>query len=304
MNQVRAIYEYKIYLKLEKGLSDNSVYAYLSDINKFMQFLSSGKAKNDVSLVKTEDIRHFLQWISELGMTVRSQARILSSLKSFFSFLLFIKAIETNPAILVESPRIGVKLPVVLSTQEVDALKNAIDLSTQEGHRNRAIIEVLYSCGLRVSELINLKISNLHFEDEFILVFGKGQKERIVPISKTAIKEINIYLTHYRQKIKVNPKAVDILFLNRRGNQLSRVMIFTIVKDLSKKIGLKKNISPHTFRHSFATHMVEGGADLRAVQEMLGHESILTTEIYTHMDRNYLKEIILEHHPRSKKYNF
>ncbi len=301
MNWEKAIHEYKIFLKLEKGLSVNTLDAYLRDVDKFRQFLSQGKSVKDISQIQSREIQVFLQWINELGMTARSQARILSALKSFFKFLLFNKNIEKNPADLVEAPRLGMKLPVVLSIQEIDSLKDAIDLSKPEGHRNRAIIETLYSCGLRVSELVDLKISNLHFDDGYIMVFGKGSKERIIPISHQATKEIEIYLDHYRRKMKIDPKAVDILFLNRRGKQLTRVMIFTIVKDLAIKTGLKKNISPHTFRHSFATHMVERGADLRAVQEMLGHESILTTEIYTHMDRNYLKEVILEHHPRAKK---
>ena len=302
MNWDKAVHEYKIFLKLEKGLSDNTLYAYLGDVDKLKQFLSQKKPVDSVMQIQTEEIKDFLQWINELGMTARSQARVLSAIKSFFKFLIFIRAVETNPAELVEAPRLGMKLPVVLSTQEIDDLKNAIDLSKPEGHRNRAIIETLYSCGLRVSELVNLKISNLHFDDGYILVFGKGNKERIIPVSRQAMKDIDIYQTHYRKKLKViNPKAEDILFLNRRGGQLSRVMIFTIVKDLANKIDLQKNISPHTFRHSFATHMVEGGADLRAVQEMLGHESILTTEIYTHLDRNYLKEIVLEYHPRAKK---
>ncbi|MCD6366742.1 MAG: site-specific tyrosine recombinase XerD [Bacteroidales bacterium] len=301
MNWDKAVHEYKIFLKLEKGLSDNTLYAYLGDVNKLKQFLSQEKPVDNIVQIQTGEIKKFLQWINELGMTARSQARVLSALKSFFKFLIYIRAIETDPAELVEAPRLGMKLPVVLSIQEIDELKNAIDLSKHEGHRNRAIIETLYSCGLRVSELVNLKISNLHFEDGYILVFGKGSKERIIPISHEAIKEIEIYLTHYRKKLKINLKAEDILFLNRRGGQLSRVMIFTIVKDLAAKIDLQKNISPHSFRHSFATHMVEGGADLRAVQEMLGHESILTTEIYTHLDRNYLKEVVLEHHPRAKK---
>jgi len=301
MNWESAIHEYKVYLKLEKGLSDNTLDAYLGDVDKLKQLLSQEKSLDDVAVIKSDDIRRFLQWITKLGMTARSQARVLSALKSFFKFLVFINVIETNPAELIDSPRLGMKLPVVLSIEEIDALKDAIDLSKPEGHRNRAIIETLYSCGLRVSELINLKLSNIHPDDGYILVFGKGRKERIIPISSQAIKEINIYLDHYRKKMKIDPKSVDILFLNRRGRQLSRVMIFTIVKELAKKIELKKNISPHTFRHSFATHMVERGADLRAVQEMLGHESILTTEIYTHIDRNYLKEIILEHHPRAKK---
>ncbi len=300
MDWEKAIHEYTIHLKLEKQHSENTVEAYVGDVMKLYQFNQSLPKLKNISDLSQEDIKSFLLWINELGMTPRSQARILSSVKSFFNFLVLIKAISQNPTELIEAPRLGMKLPTVLKLEEIDNLIAAVDVSKPEGHRNRAIIETLYSCGLRVSELVNLKISNLHFEEGYIMVFGKGKKERIVPISNKAIKEVNLYFEHNRRKLTIEKKYEDILFLNRNGRQLTRVMIFTIVKRLAAKIGLNKNVSPHTFRHSFATHMVEGGADLRAVQEMLGHESILTTEIYTHLDRTYLKEIILECHPRSK----
>jgi len=294
-----AIQEYNAYLKLERHLSENTVTAYLTDIEKFAKYVISVDEMMLPERVSELLIHSFLQDLAELGLSERSQARILSGLKSFYNFLLLNNYIETNIAKTIETPRLGRKLPIVLSLEEIDELQATIDLSKPEGHRNKAIIETLYSCGLRVSELVNLRITNLHFKEEYIKVIGKGSKERIVPISQKAIKEITLYLTSYRNHLTVNTADKDIVFLNRRGRKLTRVMIFTIVKQLAKKMGLQKNISPHTFRHSFATHMVEGGADLRAVQEMLGHESILTTEIYTHLDRTYLKEIILQHHPRA-----
>jgi integrase/recombinase XerD len=294
-----AIQEYNAYLKLERHLSENTVTAYLTDIEKFAKYVISVDEMMLPERVSESLIHSFLQDLAELGLSERSQARILSGLKSFYNFLLLNNYIETNIAKTIETPRLGRKLPIVLSLEEIDELQATIDLSKPEGHRNKAIIETLYSCGLRVSELVNLRITNLHFKEEYIKVIGKGSKERIVPISQKAIKEITLYLTSYRNHLTVNTADKDIVFLNRRGRKLTRVMIFTIVKQLAKKMGLQKNISPHTFRHSFATHMVEGGADLRAVQEMLGHESILTTEIYTHLDRTYLKEIILQHHPRA-----
>ena len=284
---------------MERHLSENTVTAYLTDIEKFAKYVISVDEMMLPERVSESLIHSFLQDLAELGLSERSQARILSGLKSFYNFLLLNNYIETNIAKTIETPRLGRKLPIVLSLEEIDELQATIDLSKPEGHRNKAIIETLYSCGLRVSELVNLRITNLHFKEEYIKVIGKGSKERIVPISQKAIKEITLYLTSYRNHLTVNTADKDIVFLNRRGRKLTRVMIFTIVKQLAKKMGLQKNISPHTFRHSFATHMVEGGADLRAVQEMLGHESILTTEIYTHLDRTYLKEIILQHHPRA-----
>ena len=236
--------------------------------------------------------------MNQFGISPRTQARNVSSIKAFFQFLRYSGELESNPSTLLESPKIGRKLPVVLSVNEIDRMVAAIDLSKPEGHRNKAIIETLYGCGLRVSELVSLKISDIFATEGFIKVKGKGSKERLVPIGRTALNEINFYLEYYRNHLQVDTRSGDILFLNRRGKGLTRVMIFTIIKDLSRKAGIKKTISPHTFRHSFATHLIEGGADLRAVQEMLGHESILTTEIYTHLDREFLRQSIMEHHPR------
>ena len=297
------IVDFKNYLRLEKSLSENSIEAYLRDVRQFESFLLLTGLDKSVKQVDVKDIQAFLAFINELSMSERSQARIISGLKAFFRFLILEEIIAENPADLIESPKIGRKLPVVLSLSEIDDLQDAINLSSNEGHRNKAIIETLYSCGLRVSELIGLEITNLHFDEGYIKVVGKGNKERLVPISKKAIREITFYVEGYRNHMSnIHKDSENILFLNRRGKQLTRVMIFTIIKRLSEKIGLLKNISPHTFRHSFATHLVEGGADLRVVQEMLGHESILTTEIYTHLDRDFLHETIMMHHPRSKGY--
>lgn len=294
------ISEFKNYLRLEKSLSKNSVEAYLRDVNQFESFLLLQKNECSVKEVGLKELQDFIAYINELGMSERSQARIISGLKAFFKFLSIDEHIEQNPSLLIEAPKLGRKLPVVLSVDEIDQLQEAIDLSSTEGHRNKAIIETLYSCGLRVSELIGLQISNLFLEQAYIKVIGKGQKERLVPISQKAIREIRYYVEGYRNHMQnIDKKSEDILFLNRRGKQLTRVMIFTIVKRLAEKAELNKSISPHTFRHSFATHLVEGGADLRVVQEMLGHESILTTEIYTHLDREFLKETIMMYHPRS-----
>ncbi len=296
------IREFKNYLRLEKSLSDNSVEAYLRDVQQFESFLLLSDADKPIKQVESKDIQDFIIYVNELGMSERSQARIISGLKAFFRFLLLDEIITENPADLIESPKVGRKLPVVLSVNEIDDLENIIDLSSNEGHRNKAIIETLYSCGLRVSELIGLELTNLHFEEGYIKVVGKGNKERLVPISKKAIREIGFYVDGYRNHMNnIQKDSENILFLNRRGKKLTRVMIFTIVKRLSEKAGLIKNISPHTFRHSFATHLVEGGADLRVVQEMLGHESIITTEIYTHLDREFLHETIMMYHPRSHK---
>ena len=292
--------DFKNYIRLEKSLSENSVEAYLRDVSQFESFLLLKDSEKEVTLVKLKDIQDFLSYITQLGMSERSQARITSGLKAFFNFLVLDDVISENPADLTEAPKIGRKLPVILSLKEIDNLQNAIDLSSNEGHRNKAIIETLYSCGLRVSELIGLEITKLHFNEGYIKVIGKGNKERLVPISNKAIREINFYIDGYRNHMKnIQSGSENILFLNRRGKKLTRVMIFTIVKRLAEKSGLNKNISPHTFRHSFATHLVEGGADLRVVQEMLGHESIITTELYTHLDRDYLHETIMMHHPRS-----
>lgn len=294
-----AIKNFISYLKIERSLSENSVEAYNDDILKLFQFVEYRKLNIEPEKISLKNLQDFIYWINDLGMTARTQARVISGIKAFYKYLLMDDIIENNPTDLLEAPRVGRKLPEFLSIQEIDNLIAAIDLSKEEGHRNIAIIETLYSCGLRVTELINLRITNLYFSEGFIKVVGKGDKERLVPIGKKAIKEINTYLDFYRNKLAIKTDSQNILFLNRRGKQLTRVMIFTIVKDLATKIGLQKNISPHTFRHSFATHLIERGADLRAVQEMLGHESILTTEIYTHLDREYLRETIIEFHPRS-----
>ncbi len=293
------IYNFEIFLKLEKSLSPNSVSAYIHDIHMLTQYLEAANIEKEPAEIELSDLRKFVQWISELGVTPRTQARVISGIKAFFIFLMIEEIIEINPITLLETPKIGKKLPVVLSVEEIDRLLAAIDLSKPEGQRNKAMIETLYSCGLRVTELINLKISNMYPDLGFIRVVGKGNKERLIPISPKALKEIDLYYQDRRRLPKIENSDGNIVFLNRRGKRLTRVMIFTIVKDLAKKIQLKKKISPHTFRHSFATHLVEGGADLRAVQEMLGHESILTTEIYTHLDSEYLRDTIIRFHPRS-----
>ena len=254
---------------------------------------------SSVKEITMENVQTFIKYIAELGLSPRSQARLLSGIKAFYKYLLLENEISADPTELIESPKLGRKLPDTLSIEEVDALIHAVDLSKPEGERNKTMLEVLYSCGLRVSELINLKISNIYFNDGFIRITGKGDKERLVPIGKQAIKCLDIYLNQVRTHQSIQTGCEDFAFLNRRGKPLSRVMIFTIIKNLAEKISLQKTISPHTFRHSFATHLIEGGADLRAVQEMLGHESITTTEIYTHLDRSFLKQTILDYHPRS-----
>ncbi|MCT4614846.1 MAG: site-specific tyrosine recombinase XerD [Marinifilaceae bacterium] len=300
MKWTTTIENFKTYLTLEKSLSKNSVDAYINDINKLTAFFADNGLSLDPNQVELQHLKDFVGWLNDTGTSPRTQARVISGIKAFFKYLLLEEIIEKNPTSLLESPKIGRKLPDTLSVDEIDTMVKSIDTSKSEGQRNRAILETLYSCGLRVSELIDLRVSNLHFRMGFIKIHGKGNKERLIPIGKRAKKEIKLYLKNYRSKLTVEPDCEDILFLNRRGRSLSRVMIFTIIKNLAKKVGAKKNISPHTFRHSFASHLVEGGADLRAVQEMLGHESILTTEIYTHLDREYLKETIKNFHPRSK----
>ena len=291
---------FKGYLKLEKSLANNSIEAYSRDIDKFSQYLELSQKNISPQQVTLTDLKEFIHWINDLGLSAKSQARLISGIKAFFKYLVLEDIIRQNPAELLESPKVGRKLPDTLSVEEINKIINAIDLSKPEGTRNKAILETLYGCGLRVSEVINLKISNLYFTEGFIKIKGKGNKERLVPIGNSAIKYINIYLEKIRSHIEVKKESSDIVFLNKRGKGLSRVMIFLIIKYLANQIGLKKTISPHTFRHSFATHLIEGGADLRAVQEMLGHESITTTEIYTHLDRDYLRETILSFHPRSK----
>ena len=291
---------YKAYLQLEKSLSANSIEAYQHDIEKLCQYLTVKNLEIGPENIEHQHLLEFLLWITKLGMTARSQARIISGLRGFFKYLLLENLIHKDPTDLIESPTTGRKLPAVMSIEEINDLIGAIDLSTPEGKRNKAIIETMYGCGLRVSELVDLKISNLFFDDGFIKIVGKGNKERLVPVGHIAQAEIKYYLSDVRNHLVIKPGNEDIVFLNRQGSKLTRVMIFTIIRQLGKKIGLKKNISPHTLRHSFATHLVEGGADLRAVQEMLGHESITTTEIYTHLDRDFLKSTIIQFHPRSK----
>lgn len=289
---------FQAYLRLERSLSDNSVDAYIRDVQKLEEYANM-EGISSVKEITMENVQTFIKYIAELGLSPRSQARLLSGIKAFYKYLLLENEISTDPTELIESPKLGRKLPDTLSIEEVDALIHAVDLSKPEGERNKTMLEVLYSCGLRVSELINLKISNIYFNDGFIRITGKGDKERLVPIGKQAIKCLDIYLNQVRNHQSIQTGCEDFAFLNRRGKPLSRVMIFTIIKNLAEKISLQKTISPHTFRHSFATHLIEGGADLRAVQEMLGHESITTTEIYTHLDRSFLKQTILDYHPRS-----
>lgn len=291
---------YIAYLKLEKNLSSNSIDGYRRDVDKLRQyFLEIVNPPIQLKAIELSHIQNFLAWINDIGLGARSQARIISGIKSFFYYLVQEKVIESNPCELIDLPKLGRKLPDTLSVEDIDELVAAIDRSKPEGERNIAIIETLYGSGLRVSELINLKLSEIFWEDEFIRIIGKGNKQRIVPVSPKSLKHLNIYINQIRVHQKIDPDFEDFVFLNRRGKGLTRVMIFTIVKQLGEKIGLNKNISPHTFRHSFATHLIEGGADLRAVQDLLGHESITTTEVYTHLDRTYLRQMILDYHPWS-----
>ena len=294
------IIEYKNFLKLERSLSDNSIDAYVNDINKLISFLKSINKDNvDYSDIDTKIIREFVEYLYNLGISSYSQARIISGIKSFFNYLLIEEKIKINPTELIESPKLDKKLPDTLNIEDIEKILSSIELDSFEGVRNRAIIETLYSCGLRVSELINLSYQNLYLDIGFIKVIGKASKERLVPIGSAAIKYIKIYSDQHRKNIKIKSGNEGFLFLNRRGSKISRNMIFIIIQKISKKINLEKKISPHTFRHSFATHMIEGGADLRAVQEMLGHESITTTEIYTHLNKEYLREVVNKFHPRS-----
>jgi integrase/recombinase XerD len=290
---------FESFLRLEKGLSANSIAAYINDINKLMTFSDEEVKKLAPEKVKLNHLKKFVEWINDKGVSPRTQARTISGIKSFYKYMLMEGKITSDPTTLLESPKIGRKLPDVLTIEEIDLMIDTVELAKPEGQRNKAMLETLYSCGLRVSELVNLKISNLSFDQGYIKVEGKSNKERLVPVSEKAIEEINKYLDVYRKSLKVSKESENILFLNRRGKKLSRVMIFTIIKNLAIKAGFEKKISPHTFRHSFATHLINGGADLRAVQEMLGHESILTTEIYTHLDRDYLKTTLNQFHPRS-----
>ncbi|MBC7935088.1 MAG: site-specific tyrosine recombinase XerD [Rhizobacter sp.] len=291
---------FKAWLQLEKSLSDNSVEAYLHDIEMLTAWLLLNSMEKTPATLELKDLEKFIRYVNELGLSVASQARLISGLRSFFKYCLLEQISLTDPTLLLEAPKMQRKLPDTLAFAEIEQLINAIDLSKPEGGRNKAILETMYSCGLRVSEVVNLKISCLFMDVGFIRVTGKGDKERLVPIGSDAIKYINIYRSQIRHHIPIKMGEEDILFLNRRGQRLSRVMIFLIIKDLAFKAGIEKNISPHTFRHSFATHLVEGGADLRAVQEMLGHESITTTEIYTHLDREFLRSTLQQFHPAFK----
>jgi len=295
MDWKKAIKEFKIYLSIERGLSNNTVSAYISDIEKFSEHL---KNKSPLK-VHRKDLMNFIDFLGKKSISARSRARNISSIKSFYNYLIFDNQLENNPCENIHSPKLDKKLPVFLSIEEVNKIIESVDLSQENGERDRNILETLYSCGLRVSELVNLKISNTYFNEEYIKIIGKGNKQRIVPINKTLVKYLTIYIKNIRSKNKIKKGHEDFLFLNKRGTKLSREMIFLIVKKYIKIANIKKNISPHTFRHSFATHLVEGGADLRAVQEMLGHSNITTTEIYTHLDTNYLKEEIVNFHPRS-----
>jgi integrase/recombinase XerD len=289
--------DFETYLRLEKSLSGNSIEAYLNDVSKLESFFLETDNDKLPSHVEYSDLKEFLIWFNKDNKNSRTQSRVLSGIRAYFKFLLIEGEITENPASLIESPKIGLKLPEVLSIEEIDRMIEVIDLSKPEGHRNKAIIETLYGCGLRVSELVGLKLTDIHYDEGYVIVTGKGSKQRLVPVSGKALKEIDLYKQE-RKHLHII-KDINTLFLNRRGGMLTRVMIFTIIKDLASKAGIKKNISPHTFRHSFATHMIEAGADLRAVQEMLGHESILTTEIYTHIDRSYLRDTLMMFHPRA-----
>jgi len=297
MSWENSIKEFKYYLKVERSLAENSVNSYIRDIRKLADF--SFKIKVNELNISVNEIREFIADLNSKKISARSQARIISGIKAFFKYLILEDYITNDPTMLIENPKIGLKLPEVLSVDEIELIISSIDLSSKQGERNRAILETLYSCGLRVTELINLKISNINFKEGYLKVIGKGDKERLTPIGSNALKYILIYVNEVRIHQKISKNQEDFVFLNNRGSKLSRVMIFTLIKKIVDKVGIKKKVSPHTFRHSFATHLIEGGADLRAVQEMLGHESITTTEIYTHLDRDYLRSNIMQFHPRS-----
>jgi integrase/recombinase XerD len=292
---------FKAYLHLERSLSGHTVAAYQRDVTKLAQFCNSNGFLREPGQVSVKDIRDFLKFLSEFNLQATTQARIISALRTFFKYCLLEEIVTTSPAALIEAPKTSRHLPDFLTIEEVEQVLNAIDLSSSNGTRNRAIVEVMYSCGLRVSEVAGVQLSNLFLQDEFLRVRGKGNKERLVPIGRDALKYIQQYKDLVRVHCSVQPKFQDTLFLNNRGGALSRVMIFFIIKDLAAKAGIHKNVHPHTFRHSFATHLLEGGADLRAIQEMLGHQSIVTTEIYTHLDRAFLRETLMMYHPRFKQ---
>ncbi|MDR2836710.1 MAG: site-specific tyrosine recombinase XerD [Bacteroidales bacterium] len=291
--------EYNMFLQLEQNLSENTYISYLSDLKKLLEFLEIAGINLSYKDLKAEHLSEFIKYVATIGVSDKSQARYISAIKSFFHFLILNNYLEKNPSTYLETPRLARKIPTVLSIEEIEAIINGIDVSKEFGHKNRAIIEILYGCGLRVSELVELKISNIFFEEGFIRVIGKGDKQRYVPIGRAAKKEIKNYFASFRNHLKIKKNFEDYLILNRRGSKITRQMLFLIIKEVCSDAGIEKIISPHTFRHSFATHLIEGGADLRAVQEMLGHESIITTEIYTHIDREYLREEIIQHHPRS-----
>ncbi|HON17625.1 MAG TPA: site-specific tyrosine recombinase XerD [Salinivirgaceae bacterium] len=292
--------EFLLFLKLDKGLSGNSVEAYDSDVQKLHAFLADRNQNYNLNEITTQQLLDFLMLLSEFGLSATSQARILSGIKAYFKFLNYSERLQNNPAELLETPRLKRKLPVVLTVEEINRMVASIDLSSETGQRNRAIIELLYGSGLRVSELVNLTVSGINFEFEFVRVLGKGNKERLVPMSSESIKQVRLYIDNYRNRLKINRGDEDIVFLNRRGRRLTRNMIFILIRQLAKNAGITKTISPHTFRHTFATHLIENGADLRVVQEMLGHRSILTTEIYTHIDTTFLRQSIVEFHPWGK----
>lgn len=289
---------FRSYLQLERSLSPNTLEAYAHDLEKLVQFLDYKQISVAPEQIKHEHLQEFIKWVSDLGMTARTQARVLSGVKAFYKYLLMENVMQDDPTELIEGPSIGKKLPDFLTVEEINLLLSNIDLSLPEGQRNKAMLETLYSCGLRVSELVGLQLSQSYFNDGFVKVTGKGNKERIIPMGSSAIKQIHLYLEGIRNHLPIQKGHEDFIFLNRRGRKLSRVMVFMIIKDLATKAGIRTSISPHTFRHSFATHLIEGGADLRAVQEMLGHSSITTTEIYTHLDKDYLRSAILQFHPR------
>ncbi|MFD2287754.1 site-specific tyrosine recombinase XerD [Pedobacter petrophilus] len=290
---------FRSYLKLERSLSANSVDAYLSDIEKLVQYFQSINYSPNLNEISRADLKAFISWLNDLGMLASTQARVISGLKAFFTYLILEEVVENNPMALIEAPKLSRRLPDTLNIIEINQLIDAIDASKPEGMRNKAILEVLYGCGLRVTELTELKISNLFPQIEFIKVIGKGNKERLVPIGSVALKLLDLYMNQVRVHMTIKKGNEDFIFLNRFGAKLSRISIFNLIKSLAITTGIKKTISPHTLRHSFATHLIEGGADLRAVQEMLGHSSITTTEIYTHIDRDYLREVITQFHPRS-----
>lgn len=299
MNTASYLKGFKTYLKLERGLSDHSIEAYINDVTKLEQYFESLNLTLNVQTLQLSQLREFITWLNHLGMQASTQARVISGIKAFFNYLMLEEIIQQDPTALISSPKLSRKLPDTLSITEINKLIEVIDASKPEGMRNKAILELLYGCGLRVTELIELRLSNIFWDTEFIKVLGKGNKERLVPIGSVALKYLAIYIKEIRLHLRIKKGQEDYIFLNKFGSRLSRISVFTLIKSLAIKAGIQKSISPHTFRHSFATHLIEGGADLRAVQEMLGHASITTTEIYTHLDRDYLRSVITQYHPRS-----